>query len=139
LDTVDNRYRFGALPGDAGVLSSLYGESVSRNQTLPPYKASPAELKKQKPIVAEMVDESVLFTHSVAATQALATLVEQTQVLNFGNMDVWILIVWLLCLYTFELMASIHTSIFTFFTFLVISFQLSHIFFSITINILLHC
>jgi hypothetical protein len=95
LDTVDNRYRFGALPGDAGVLSSLYGESVSRNQTLPPYKASPAELKKQKPIVAEMVDESVLFTHSVAATQALATLVEQTQVVNFGNIDIWILIIWL--------------------------------------------
>jgi hypothetical protein len=42
-----------------------------------------------------MVDESVLFTHSVAATQALATLVEQTQVVNFGNIDIWILIIWL--------------------------------------------
>lgn len=90
LDTVDNKYRFGALPGDAAVLSQLYGESVSRNQTLPPYKATPAELKKQKPIVAEMVDQAVLFVHAMAATQGLAKLMEETEVRASSLLSDWL-------------------------------------------------
>ena len=60
---MNRRYRFGALPQDAHEsIAKLYNETVARQQSLP---------GAAKGTLVPVVEESILFTHTIAATQAL--------------------------------------------------------------------
>ena len=71
LDTVTARYRFGALPNEAHkTIVPIYNESVVRESALP---GAP------KGTLVPVVEEHILFMHSVAATKTLDSRMAATE------------------------------------------------------------
>jgi hypothetical protein len=72
LDTVDHRYRLGALPSDAeAALAPLYSEELVRTRLLPVGPSTGNGGNNGKPQSVRVVEQAVVFMHALAATQLL--------------------------------------------------------------------